>query len=111
MNEEKYTFSYECGDTVVTMELGQGLDVREMCEQFENFLLATGFRLRDGESIGVTDETRDRPDDEMDDRELDEDELDSIGRYLEGIAGDVGHGSTFKFDADNMSSVGARGAL
>jgi len=54
MTEEKYTLSYEYGDTGVTMTVGQGLDVHEMCAQFENFLLATGFRLRDGESVGIT---------------------------------------------------------
>jgi len=55
MTEEKYTLSYEYGDTGVTMTVGQGLDVHEMCAQFENFLLATGFRLREHESIGVID--------------------------------------------------------
>ena len=55
MTEEKYTFTYECGDTAVTMTVGQGLDVHQMCGQFENFLLAAGYRLREHESVGVTD--------------------------------------------------------
>jgi hypothetical protein len=55
MTEEKYTFTYECGDTGITMTIGEGLDVHQMCGQFENFLLATGYRLREHESIGVTD--------------------------------------------------------
>lgn len=95
MTEEKYAFSYEYGDTRVELRIGQGLDVHEMCAQFENFLLATGYRLREHETIGVVDEMESRSDgNESEDREIDEDELDTIGRYLEGVAGDVGHGST-----------------
>ena len=99
MTQEKYAFSYECGDTRVELRVGQGLDVHEMCAQFENFLLATGYRLREHESVGVVDEMESvAPDNGPD---ADEEDLNTIGRYLEGVAGDVGHGSTLKFDGAN----------
>lgn len=97
MTEEKYAFSYECGDTRVELRIGQGLDVHEMCAQFENFLLATGYRLREHESIGVVDEMTGAEDPSAGGG----DELGATGRYLEGVAGDVGHGSTLKFDGAN----------
>lgn len=56
-NEEQYTLTYEYGGIGVTMNLGMGLNIEEMLEQFENFLLATGYRLPEGQSIGLVDET------------------------------------------------------
>jgi hypothetical protein len=56
-SEEQYTLTYEYGDIGVTMNLGMGLNIEEMLEQFENFLLATGYRLPEGQSIGLVDET------------------------------------------------------
>ena len=65
-DQERYTFTYECGDTGITMTVKQGLNVHEMCEQFENFLLATGYRLREYESVGVVDEFKDVPESKTD---------------------------------------------
>ena len=56
-NEEQYTLTYEYGDIGVTMNIGQGLNIEEMIDQFENFLLATGYRLPEGQSIGLVEET------------------------------------------------------
>lgn len=58
-NEEQYTLTYEYGGIGVTMNLGMGLNIEEMLEQFENFLLATGYRLPEGQSVGLVDETAD----------------------------------------------------
>jgi len=52
-NEEQYTLTYEYGDIGVTMNIGSGLSVEDMLAQFENFLLATGFRLPEGQSVGL----------------------------------------------------------
>lgn len=89
MTEEKYTFSYEYGDTGVTMTVEQGLDVHQMCAQFENFLLATGYRLREHESIGVTDGD---PDAEPPASKTD----DYIGSLFE-----AGSGNHLRFDGAN----------
>lgn len=58
-NEEQYTLTYEYGGINVTMDLGMGLNIEEMLAQFENFLLATGYRLPEGQSVGLVDETAD----------------------------------------------------
>jgi hypothetical protein len=56
VKEEKFTFTYTFGDRNVVMTLGMGLNLDEMCEQFENFLLASGYRLDAGEHVGLVDD-------------------------------------------------------
>ena len=84
-NEEQYTLTYEYGDIGVTMNIGQGLNVDEMVEQFENFLFATGYRLPEGMKIGIM---------------SDEPEAPKVDRYLGGLFDDES-GSPFKFDGNH----------
>jgi hypothetical protein len=102
MTEETYTFIYEYGDTHVEMHIGGELDVLEMTEQFENFLLSTGYRLREGQSLGIVTEKVAAAEDE----EEALDEISAIASYIEGINRDVGHGSAFKYPAET-SGIGA----
>ena len=57
----KFTYSHEgyssnfysCPETKIDYVIDGESTVTEACQAFENFLLACGFRLNDGESIGV----------------------------------------------------------
>lgn len=84
-NEEQYTLTYEYGDICVTMNVGMGLNVDEMVEQFENFLLATGYRLPEGMKLGIVNEEPEAP---------------KVDQYLGGLFDDES-GSHFKFDGNH----------
>jgi hypothetical protein len=93
-NEERYTFTYEYGDVGVTMSVGMGLNVEEMLEQFENFLLATGYRLHEGQSVGLVDDAAETaPESKVD-------------GYIGGLFDDHS-GSVLKFDGAAAWAAGA----
>jgi hypothetical protein len=63
MNNQKTTiaFSYHHEneghhpETEITYKVNGDADLTELCEAFENFLLASGFRFNNGETIGIID--------------------------------------------------------
>lgn len=70
----RFTFNYEDEEGFgISMSCKEGKDIDEMLEAFEDFLFACGYRLQDGETLGITDD---------------------------GILSDSGHGSEFKFDPE-----------
>ena len=94
-NQERYTLTYEYGDTGVTMRLGMGLGIDEMAEQFENFLLATGYRLPDGLHIGIVGDSEDSP---------------KVDSYIEGLFDDDSS-NYFRFDGANAFNDSAKDGL
>ena len=71
-NHEGYSSNfYSCPETKIDYVIDGESTVTEACQAFENFLLACGFRLNNGESIGVVQsESEGCCDDDCGDREL-----------------------------------------
>ena len=86
-DQELYTLNYEYGSTSVTMRLGMGLSIDEMAEQFENFLLAAGYRMPDGLHIGLVGDDTSEP---------------ATDKYLGGLFDD-NSSNHFRFDGSHTS--------
>ena len=94
-DQERYTFNYEYGDTSVTLRLGMGLSIDEMAEQFENFLLAAGYRMPDGLHIGLIGDDTSEP---------------ITDKYLGGLFDDDS-GNHFRFDGAHTSWMDDLGSV
>jgi hypothetical protein len=57
----KFSYEYSCDssngsnypNTRVEHSIDGDIDLLEACEAFENFLLSIGFRLQEGETVGI----------------------------------------------------------
>ena len=44
---------YGSPETTIEYEISSETNINEVCQSFENFLLACGYRLNEGERIGI----------------------------------------------------------
>lgn len=88
--QELYTLNYEYGSTSVTMRLGMRLNIDQMIGQFENFLLATGYRMPDGLHLGLV--------------------RNDIDKYLRGLFDDDS-GNHLRFDGAHTSWMDDPGSV
>lgn len=44
---------YGSPETTIEYEISSDTNIHEVCQSFENFLLACGYRLNEGERIGI----------------------------------------------------------
>ena len=47
---------YGSPETKIEYEIDSETNIHEVCQSFENFLLACGYRLNQGERIGITED-------------------------------------------------------
>lgn len=96
MSNGKFTFMFEDPEGFgISMTCKEGKDIEGMLGAFEDFLFACGYRLHDGEVLGITGD---------------------------GVPSDSGHGAKYKFDpglsmvwdsgmASNFINCGVRGGI